>query len=178
MFANINQEALQAASRKAVIINSQWEELLAFRISLQKSLDAANKLPSADILGLAEDIRDGNAADQIRHDQQKTLKQVQSMIASLYGCLQPEVEGSSKKNKENLDSNSHREKERKRKSQLKLFDNLDVDEMWEKIESTQNSLQPQWETILDRMNTRVQFGLGGQKSAGNKALKVFHQSPW
>eukprot|EP01031_Cornospumella_fuschlensis_P028916 gene28916-34895_t len=176
MFANINQEALQAASRKATIINSQWEELLAFRISLQKSLDAANKLPSADILGLlAEDIiPDGNALEQIRHVQQKNLKQVQNMIASLYDCLHPEDQGSSK----NLDSNSHREKERKRKSQLKLFDSLDADEMWEKIESTQNSLQPQWESILDRMNTRVQFGLGGQKSAGNKALKVFHQSPW
>ncbi|RYG99097.1 hypothetical protein EON65_50630, partial [archaeon] len=178
MFANINQEALQAASRKAVVFNSQWEELLSFRIALQKSLDAANRLPSADITRLADEIPDIIAAEQLNHEQQQTIKQLQGMAGALYECLHSNEEPGHKKNKENFDGNSSREKERKRKNQMKLFDKLDADEMWEKIESVQKGLQPQWESILDQMNTRVQFGLGGQKSASNKALKVFHQAPW
>jgi hypothetical protein len=126
-----------------------WESLLSFRISLQRSLDLANKLPAFDFDGILENEEE-NDLPSLR----ESLKGIQN---TLYECLEGQTQNpSSKKVKKSLASSPQNELS------------------WESIIEKQELLEKSWETTLNKWHSRMHFGSEKVKSR----LSVFNVNVW
>lgn len=154
MLSQERDEELLVASKQGNLLQDSWESLLGFRISLQRVIEEANKLPSIPISSSNSKFKekDREALTEV----QNTLKET---FCSLYEVLQTKKDDEEDYQLDDSDDES---------------DGKTIEELWEKTLQKQQSRQPYWEEVLDVWNSRVHFGSEKAKSK----LKLFNQSLW
>ena len=149
MFAADNQDEHILASGVASEQVKLGDQLLAFRIHLQKTLDIANKLP---ILNHSL-ITDENLKAESTSAQSTIKKSIYDLTELL--------------NLQITDPTIAKNNEKKRKSN-------NIDDLWEEVIRPQKQLRQNWEGVVNKWHARVQFGSEVSKSK----LKVFNQTLW
>jgi len=151
MFASTTQDHISASVNAGLHLHS-WEKTLALRVSLQKPLDLANRLPAEFSIADKGEIYDNLSVltNQLR-------KQL--------------IDGS-----DMLSSEVHRSTlERPVKQKRVAADADDVDALWKDLYQAQNQLQTlRWEPVLNKWHARLNFGSEKTKAK----LKVFTQTMW
>jgi hypothetical protein len=140
MFAEVDddhEDEQQTVSTAATEQVKLWETIVGLRISLQRSLEAGNKLPGAE-------FRSHVAADDTQSEQH--LLQVKDGLKGLLGDLNHLLEVQAK------DSSSAK----KRK--------INEDVSWEDIVRTQQKFRPSWESTVNKWHARLHFGSEQVKS--------------
>lgn len=148
MFASTTQDHISASVNAGLHLHS-WEKTLALRVSLQKPLDLANRLPSEFSVSDKGEIYDHLSVltNQLR-------KQV--------------IDGSDLLNSEVQRSTSERPVKQKRAAD-------DMDALWKDLYQAQTQLQTlRWEPVLNKWHARLNFGSEKTKAK----LKVFTQTMW
>ena len=128
------------ASEQANKLLKTWENGLSLRISLQKVLEIANKLPVYDF----SEIQNNNDNDN---------QNINNILTSFYNILSKSSDYSDK---------------------LNISDISDSSEIWEIIDSLNIHMSSNWEGVLNKWHTRLQFG---SKGSGYK-MKTFKQTFW
>ncbi len=155
MFAQSQTNQLAAASLASEHLKC-WEQILALRITLQKSVDIGNQLPSesiSDILG------DNNDSELLQAT--KTLsKGLQSVLSEMVDAI--EIQAQSIDSEEAYTPSAG--KKRSRTSEI----------TWEQVLAPQEHMNAHWESVVNKWHARLNFGSEQAKSK----LKVFNQSIW
>lgn len=154
MFAQSSADQLRA-SALANEHTKGWEQLLALRISLQKSIDIGNKLP-------AEELEDVYSADSdlsaARGDLTNNLR---SVLGDLTNILNVQAENIPSESEFAAPTSS----KRKRNSDIIT---------WDEVCASQNHMDSYWERVVNKWHARLNFGSEQNK---NK-LKTFNHSFW
>jgi hypothetical protein len=129
-----------------------WESLLSFRISLQRSLDLANKLPAFPLDDVLE-----NTDEEDEHDLSSLRESLKGIRNTLYECLEVQTQNPSSK-----------------KAKKSSISTPQSDISWESIIEKQNILEKSWETTLNKWHSRMHFGSEKVKSR----LSVFNVNVW
>jgi hypothetical protein len=140
MFAEVDddhEDEQQTVSTAATEQVKLWETIVGLRISLQRSLEAGNKLPGAEFLSHA-----ANGDNQ----PEQHLTQVKDGLKGLLGDLNHLLEVQAK------DSSSA--KKRKVNEEIN----------WEDIVRTQQKFRPSWESTVNKWHARLHFGSEQVKS--------------
>lgn len=153
MFAQSSADQLKASSL-ANEHTKAWEQLLALRISLQKSIDIGNKLPADDF---NEVYQTGNELPGARSDLCNSLRTV---LGDLTNVLNVQAE-SVPVDGDFIDPTSSK---RKRNDEI----------TWEEVCASQNHMDSYWEKTIDKWHARLNFGSEQNKSK----LKTFNHSIW
>lgn len=152
MFAQSSADQLKASSLASEHTRC-WEQLLALRISLQKSVDIGNKLP-------AEDFDDVYQADaELSEARSDLCGDLRAILGDLTDVLNVQAE--------NIPSDSvfsAPTAKRKRSSDI----------LWEDVCASQNHLDSYWEKVVNKWHARLNFGSEQNK---NK-MKTFNHSIW
>lgn len=160
MLLNSSSSSAPSTSSSSVAASEQqrcWEQLLSFRISLQRGLDIGNQLPV--LAHLLESNKSDNEEDDIIKNE--TNNNLTEILTDLHQML-----GSQSANNDN-DSKSNNKK-RKNKN------NDEDDITWEKIQATQVNLRDHWESTINKWHARLHFGSEQKKSK----MRVFNQTIW
>lgn len=140
MFAEVDddhEDEQQTVSTAATEQVKLWETIVGLRISLQRSLEAGNKLPGSEFLS---HLANGDTQSE------QQLFQVKDGLKGLLGDLnhlldvQAKDSSSAKKRKVNEDLN------------------------WEDIVRTQQKFRPSWESTVNKWHARLHFGSEQVKS--------------
>eukprot|EP01032_Pedospumella_encystans_P027423 gene27423-30995_t len=151
MFASTTQDHISASVNAGLHLHS-WEKTLALRVSLQKPLDLANRLPSE--FGVSDK---GEIYDHLSVLTNQLRKQV--------------LDGSDLLNSEVQRSTSERPVKQKRAA----AGADDMDALWKDLYQAQTQLQTlRWEPVLNKWHARLNFGSEKTKAK----LKVFTQTMW
>ena len=138
----------QSASTAAIDQVKLWETIIGLRISLQRSLDTSNQLPSREFIS---QVTDGSKAGG------QQVAEVKDSLKGLLGDLNYLLDIQAK------DSNSS-SKKRKINEEVK----------WDDIIRTQQKFRPSWESTVNKWHARLHFGSEQVKSK----MKVFNQTIW
>lgn len=145
---NPNESNLRKASELARSQIGIWEKLLALRVSSQRVIDLANKLPPISQEFIVENL--------VEKNKENDLEAVyQSLISGLLGMNSTLIESLDVQNEES----THKE-------------TTDPDALWDQIEGLTNRFEDKWATILNRWHSKINFG---SEKLKNK-LKVFNVS--
>ena len=131
------EDKQQSASAAATDQVKLWETIIGLRISLQRSIDTSNKLPSADHISHA--VR----SDQAGANQLAEVKDgLKGLLGDLNHLLEIQAEDSSST------------KKRKVNEELQ----------WDDIAKMQQKLRPSWESTVNKWHARLHFGSEQVKS--------------
>lgn len=152
MFASTTQDHISASVLAGLHLRS-WEKALALRVSIQKPLDLANRLP-------AEFSVVQNSKEEIYENISTLTNQLKRQVFDVSDLLHTEVERSS----------GHASRTKVARSET-----TDMDQLWNDLQAAQNQLQTsRWEPVLNKWHARLNFGSEKTKSK----LKVFTQTMW
>ena len=151
MFAQSSADQLRASSL-ANEHTKGWEQLLALRISLQKSIDIGNKLP-------CEEYEEVYQADKELNEARNDLcSDLRTVLGDLTNVLNAQAEVIPSETEFNGST------KRKRNSDIS----------WEDVIASQNHMDPYWEKVVNKWHARLNFGSEQNKSK----LKTFNHSVW
>lgn len=155
MFAQTQSNQLAAAELASQHLKC-WEQILALRITLQKSVDLGNQLPSESISELV-----GNKDDnEVVQSTNALSKGLQSVLLELVEATNVQAE--------KIDSSSTFTStignKRQRTEEIS----------WEQVIAPQEHMNQYWEAVVNKWHARLNFGSEQAKSK----LKVFNQSIW
>ena len=127
----------QSASTAAIEQVKLWETIIGLRISLQRSLDTSNQLPSNECF--TEAVESSKTGGQQVVAVKDSLKGLLCDLNHLLD-IQSKDSSSSKKRKINQDIN------------------------WDDVIRTQNKFRPSWESTVNKWHARLHFGSEQVKS--------------
>ena len=140
-----------------------WEKALALRVSLQKPMDLASRLP------VNLDMIHTDGSDEMQENIKILNKQLRVQLRTVSDLLSSEAERSTKL----TDPTSA--KKRKGDALTAADKEQDLDQMWEQIYKPQQQLQTErWEPILNKWHARLNFGSEKTKAK----MKVFTHTMW
>lgn len=147
MFAAVGENHLEASVVAANHLKI-WERALALRVSLQKPIDSAGRLPVGE---LAEELDN----EDVSCVNVALCGQLRKQACELTTILDTSAGG---------------------KRKLEDFSQCyDIETLWEDTLRTQSKLQKQnWEPVLNKWHARINFGSENTKAK----LKVFTQTMW
>ena len=125
-----------------------WEQLLSFRISLQRSLDIINKYPAVEDFNI---LHDNN--EDIRNTNESLLSTLGSVADNLVSLLEDQVHSDDKKTKKRVRNSSP---------------------SWERLSTVDNILQKKWQSVVNKQYSRLHFGSDELHSK----MKVINKSLW
>ena len=124
-----------------------WDNLVKIRLSLQKPLELGNELP----------VQTGSS------DERKLCSTyIRKSLSSLERIVVDQLPATDKSRK------------RARIEEVKNFKDLNSEEIWNHLNDTHKTLQPQWKAVTDKWHARLNFGSEQAKSK----LKVLNYSMW
>ena len=153
MFA-VSQTNQLAAAALANEHMKAWEKTLALRISLQKSLDIGNQLPTESVLDLYNNDKD----NEIVHASSDLAKSLQVVLRELVDATNTQAEHITS-------DGSFKATKRKR---------ADETVTWDQVQESQDHMNAYWERVVNKWHARLNFGSEHVKSK----LKVFNQTIW
>lgn len=152
MFASTTQDHISASVLAGLHLRA-WEKALALRVSIQKPLDLANRLPAE--FAVSKDSKDETSENLIG-----LTNQLKRQVYDVADLLSSEVQRSSGQAV---------------KSKSVRSETADIHTLWDDLYSAQTQLQTtRWEPILNKWHARLNFGSEKTKSK----LKVFTQTMW
>ncbi len=155
-----DQESLAASTQLSVRASDQvkvWEKSLSLRISLQKALDVANRLPVFDL----EQVFVGNDDNS---DLLRTMQEsCRTLLHTSNNILELQVKSDRKRRRNDCQD-----------EELDIIDNDNDAVTWGRIENNQRQLRPRWESVINKWHSRLHFG---SSDAASK-MKTFKQTLW
>lgn len=152
MFASTTQDHISASVLAGLHLRS-WEKTLALRVSIQKPMDLANRLP-------AEFAVPSDGKGELFENLSVLTNQLKRQVHDMSDLLNSEVQRSSDKSV---------------KHKAAKVDTGDMDALWNDLYNAQNQLQTlRWEPVLNKWHARLNFGSEKTKAK----LKVFTQTMW
>lgn len=139
-----NKEYLSDTVANAQSNVKLWENNLAFRISLQQLTDTFNQFPVIPSSFKTSDLNEFND-NELKNDLKDILTETSSLLL---------MQTKENRGEENV-----------------KFDHCPS---WEELIEVQNSLEEEWEEIINKWHARTHFGSEKKKSS----LKVFNQTLW
>ena len=122
-----------------------WDHLLRARIALQRTVDICNTLP----------VMNGNVTSNEQITCSNILKRSLIEIQDAVTIQEPiNNVGTPSMKKSKID--------------------IDSDQLWLRLEQSHKSLVPEWKNIIDKWNSRMNFG----HESGKSKLKVLNYSMW
>ena len=125
----LTSESRINASQQAQLHLKIWESSLSLRITLQKALETANKLPLINCTAIESD----SVYPSI------DISHLESAIESIFAMLQPQ---------QGPVSSAESKRKRKRGENI----------VWEDISSQHKTNRLKWENVLNKWNSRLHFG--------------------
>ena len=129
MFSNSGTGKSEVLIQKATTLMKAYEQLLAFRISLQKPLDIVSNFPLVDSITNNEIIEKEELTESIN----SLLKHLLNILNSAAGI------------------NGVKLKKRKKEEKHDII-------LWESLINPQNILQEKWSSVLNKWHARINFG--------------------
>lgn len=145
-----------------------WEKALSLRISLQKSLDLANRLPL--FCASSDDSGDEKSEEESESEAESGME-ISKQLATLQETCMGLVRGLHEVLDIQVDSSDTLTSAKKGKKRRTRDDDDEI--MWSTIEDTQRNLRPRWEAVVNKWHSRLHFG-----TEGNAKMKSFKQTLW
>ena len=174
MFASREEDQALSISKAALNRVQLWEQILGFRISLQKSIDTANNLPAFDVSELITSKDDKQTYCDAKGQLDINLKSILSTLKDSNGAAE-DADDDDEEDEDEEEEDKKKRNKRKRNTDEEDEEDVDsIDSMWNNMYKGQVKAEEKWKGVLNKWHARLNFGSLQIKSK----MKVFKTSLW